>query len=48
MESLFIENFLALLQKWGEVHYHKSLWDLKSEISSLHFSDFIFVKVISL
>jgi hypothetical protein len=37
-----------LLQKWGVVHEPKSLWDLKTEISSFHFNDFIVVKVISL
>jgi len=26
----------------------KSLWDFKSEISSLYFNDFIFIKIISL
>jgi hypothetical protein len=37
----------ALIQKWGLGHYVKSLWDLKSEIGSLHFSDFTLVKIIS-
>jgi len=31
-----------LLQKRGVVHYPKSLWDLKSEISSLHFTDSLY------
>ncbi len=38
----------SLLQKWGVIYKLKSLWDLKSEISSLHFIDFTLVKVISL
>ncbi len=29
-------------------HWLKSLWDVKSEIGSLHFSDFTLVKVILL
>jgi hypothetical protein len=39
---------LALLPKWGAIYLLKSLWDLKSEITSLHFTDFTLVKVISL
>jgi len=38
----------SLVQKWGVVHEPKSSWDLKSEISSLHFSNFTLVKFISL
>ncbi len=38
----------SLVQKWGVVDQFKSLWDFKSEISSLHFNDFTLVKVISL
>ncbi len=30
----------ALLQKWGAIHQPESLWDLKNEINSLHFTDF--------
>ncbi len=41
-------GFKALLQKWGAIHQPKSLWDFESEISSLHFTDFTLVKVISL
>jgi len=39
---------LALLQKWGVIYYPKSLWDFKSEITSLHFINFTLMKVISL
>jgi hypothetical protein len=35
----------TLLQKWHAVHYLKSLWDLKSEISSLHFTNFIIISL---
>jgi hypothetical protein len=38
----------TLLLKWGAIHKLKSLWNLKSEITSLHFTDFTLVKVISL
>ncbi len=38
----------ALIQKWGAIHLHKSLWDFKSEIGSFHLSDFVLVEVISL
>jgi hypothetical protein len=38
----------TLVQKWGVVDKLKSLWGLKNEISSLYFSDFTMVKVISL
>jgi hypothetical protein len=41
-------DVLALLPKWGAIYQLKSLWDLKSEITSLHFTDFTVVKVISL
>ncbi len=34
---------LALIQKWHVVHQLKALSDFKSEISSLHFSDFTLV-----
>jgi hypothetical protein len=36
----------ALLQKLGAIYLPKSRWDLKSEITSLHFTDFTLVKVI--
>ncbi len=42
------EHQETLLQKWGAIYQPKSLWDLKSEIISLHFTDFTLVKVISL
>ncbi len=41
-------NVDALVQKWDAIHKLKSLWDLKNETCSLHFSDFTLVKVISL
>jgi hypothetical protein len=41
-------TFPTLLPKWGAIYSLESLWDLKSEITSLHFTDFILVKVISL
>jgi hypothetical protein len=41
-------NVDALVQKWDAIHKLKSLWDLKIETCSLHFSDFTLVKVISL
>jgi hypothetical protein len=41
-------KLITLLQKWGAIYSPKSLWDLKSEIISLHFIDFTLVKVISL
>ncbi len=44
----FQNDELSLLPKWGAIYYLKSLWDLKSEITSLHFTDFILVKAISL
>jgi biotin synthase-related radical SAM superfamily protein len=31
--------------KWGVIHYPKSLWDLKNEINSLHFNDFIVISL---
>ncbi len=34
----------TLVQKWGAIHWLKSLWDFKSEIGSLHFSGFILIK----
>jgi len=37
----------ALLPKWGAIYKFQSLWDLKSEIISLHFIDLTLVKVIS-
>jgi hypothetical protein len=43
-----VSNFITLPQKWRVIYYPKSLWDLKSELTSLHFTDFILVKVISL
>jgi hypothetical protein len=39
---------LPLIQKWGAIHWPKSLWDVKSEIGSLHLGDFTLDKVISL
>ncbi len=30
----------SLIQKWGAVHWVKLLWDVKSEIGSLHLNDF--------
>jgi hypothetical protein len=33
--------------KVGVIHWLKSLWDFKSEIGSLHFTNFILIKVIS-
>jgi hypothetical protein len=41
-------NVDAQGQKWGAIHEPKSLWDLKNETFSLHFSDSTLVKVISL
>jgi hypothetical protein len=38
----------SLVQKWGVVHWLKSLWDFKNEIGLRHSSDFDMVKVISL
>jgi hypothetical protein len=38
----------ALVQKWGAVHSHKSIWDFKSEIGSQHLGDFMLVEIISL
>jgi len=35
----------TLLQKWSVIYWLKSLWDFKSEISSLHFIDFTLVKL---
>jgi hypothetical protein len=35
----------TLLQKWGAVHQPKSLWDFKSEITSLHFTNFIIISL---
>ncbi len=37
----------TLVQKWGAIHWPKLLWDFKTEIGSLHFSDFKMVKIIS-
>jgi hypothetical protein len=39
---------LPIIQKWGAIHWPKSLWDLKNEIDSLHLNDFNLIKVISL
>ncbi len=36
---------LALLQKWGAIYQPKSLWDLKTEITSLHFTDFTIISL---
>jgi hypothetical protein len=36
----------TLLQRWSAIHWPKSLWDLKNEMNSLHFSDFTMVKII--
>ncbi len=36
---------LRLLQKWGAIHYFKSLWDFLNEKSSLHFNDFTLLKL---
>ncbi len=33
----------TLVQKKGATHWPKSLWNLKSEIGSLHVSDFTMV-----
>jgi len=38
----------SLIQKWGVVHWPKSLCDLKNEIGSLYFNDFTLVIIISL
>jgi hypothetical protein len=33
----------SLIQKWGVVHWLKSIWDLKSEIGSLQLNDFTLI-----
>jgi hypothetical protein len=38
-------HYNSLLQKWGAIYEPKSLWDLKSEIISLHFIDFTTMKL---
>jgi len=30
-------NVNPMVQKWSVINWFKSVWDLKSEISSLHF-----------
>ncbi len=37
-----------LIQKLGAIHQPKSLWDFKSEINSLPFTNFTMLKIISL
>jgi hypothetical protein len=41
-------TLLHISTKVGYSSQTKSLWDFKSELNSLHFSDFTMVKVISL
>ncbi len=48
VSMLKLHHPYSLVQKWGVVHWPKSLWGFKSEISSLYFSDIALVKVISL
>jgi hypothetical protein len=43
-----MQCIISLLPKWGAIYELKSLWDLKSEKTSLHFTDLTLVKVISL
>ncbi len=43
-----IVDFLSLPPKWGAIYYFKSLWDFKSEITSLHSTNFTLVKAIQL
>jgi hypothetical protein len=36
---------ISRLPKWGVIYYLKSLWDLKHEITSLHFTDFTIISL---
>ncbi len=47
-ENSPLSHELSLLPKWGVIYELKSLWDFKSEITSLHFTDFTLMKVIPL
>jgi hypothetical protein len=45
---LIVFHLITLPPKWGAIYSFKSLWDLKNEIISLHFTDFTLVTAISL
>jgi hypothetical protein len=44
--NCIIQTYIvSLLPKWGAIYYLKSLWYLKSEITSLHFTNFTIISL---